>query len=638
MAHHYQARKAWSQYRTGYDRPKALQKDFSHGWKQGYFDTACGGNGAPPPVPPECYWKPFYQTPDGRHHVDAWYQGYQYGCIAADQDGVQQMAEIPTAPGLGAPPPRFWGAVPPPSPNGEEVIPAPQQEPIPAGPAIELPNANVPAPPAAPSQLASETTAPAVSAPPAPPTPASAMPDQPQHTIEPTPAPPIAVQSPAKPIVALPKVNAPAWPAAAVPAQSAPQPAAAPAPSAPSPPVVAQTAPVPASPVQAAPSSPVAAQPMPLPALATPAPSRPEPTRQPAAAIVVRGATKPDMDVKTPLPAVTEPAGPIAVLPPKSTPKTAAVPAPPAVADAPSRQPESRPAIENQPEAPAVSGRPPRRVALVPTITEPARPLSATPPKSAPSVVAAPAPPPAIEASSSAPQPEPATRRDTATSIVIRPAKKPAAEPRVAVEPAEPEPSMPEPELADSGPDGSQDDFGPSELPEEDAEAAGEVDAGPPLVAAESTEDEDAQPAGEQPGLAPTAAPGLMSRLRAATIEPAASAMARSTPPPAGAERMPAAAADQPTAEIPEVVAPVDQEAARLARTRTSTRFARRLIAQTPAAAEAPVDASSVEMAQPAPREAQAVERAPREGVTAVMTLQVRSTESVAAKTTVRFR
>ena len=130
LAHHYQAHQAWKAQKGGITRRGCGEKDFACGWKQGYFDAACGSNGAPPPVPPECYWKPFFQTPEGRKQVDAWYEGYHYGVIAADQQNAGELARIPTAPGLGSPP-APWLTLPP---TVDVPMEVPGQEPLPAPP------------------------------------------------------------------------------------------------------------------------------------------------------------------------------------------------------------------------------------------------------------------------------------------------------------------------------------------------------------------------------------------------------------------------------------------------------------------------------------------------------------------------
>jgi hypothetical protein len=47
-------------------------------------------------MPPRCYWKHCYQNCEGRQKIDAWYQGYAHGAMAAEEDGVYASSVIPT--------------------------------------------------------------------------------------------------------------------------------------------------------------------------------------------------------------------------------------------------------------------------------------------------------------------------------------------------------------------------------------------------------------------------------------------------------------------------------------------------------------------------------------------------------------
>ncbi len=120
-------------------RPRRPGKNTSRGWAAvktampilptaGSWATSirrAAATSTPPPVPPERYWKPYYQTPEGRKRVEAWYEGYHYGAIASEQDSAPELARIPTAPGLGAPPPQFLLPPPPTAVPAEEVLPNP---------------------------------------------------------------------------------------------------------------------------------------------------------------------------------------------------------------------------------------------------------------------------------------------------------------------------------------------------------------------------------------------------------------------------------------------------------------------------------------------------------------------------------
>ena len=107
MTHRYQACRAWRHHAHDCD-PGEYPHDFAAGWKEGYLAVSSGSSGEIPPVPPEEYWKDRFRTPEGRVRVDSWFSGYQCGAIAADKDGVGQLAYIPVAPGAYQPAPPIW--------------------------------------------------------------------------------------------------------------------------------------------------------------------------------------------------------------------------------------------------------------------------------------------------------------------------------------------------------------------------------------------------------------------------------------------------------------------------------------------------------------------------------------------------
>jgi hypothetical protein len=65
-----------------------LTSDFRYGFQQAYVDSAMGGNGVVPPVPPEKYWAAYYRAPVGRSRARDWYRGYQHGLQYAYYDGI----------------------------------------------------------------------------------------------------------------------------------------------------------------------------------------------------------------------------------------------------------------------------------------------------------------------------------------------------------------------------------------------------------------------------------------------------------------------------------------------------------------------------------------------------------------------
>ena len=91
------AQKAWGHWSWCYgnlDHPT----HFARGFKAGYRDILEGGSGCQPTLPPECYWKPCFQTPAGRCKTYAWFDGFSHGALAAKQDGYGGLGEIPISP------------------------------------------------------------------------------------------------------------------------------------------------------------------------------------------------------------------------------------------------------------------------------------------------------------------------------------------------------------------------------------------------------------------------------------------------------------------------------------------------------------------------------------------------------------
>ncbi|MEI7700734.1 MAG: hypothetical protein WCK86_13125, partial [Planctomycetia bacterium] len=59
------SQKAWGQWSWCYD-DLDHPSDFSCGFKAGYRNILEGGSGCQPTLPPRQYWKPCYETPNGR--------------------------------------------------------------------------------------------------------------------------------------------------------------------------------------------------------------------------------------------------------------------------------------------------------------------------------------------------------------------------------------------------------------------------------------------------------------------------------------------------------------------------------------------------------------------------------------------
>jgi hypothetical protein len=97
IRNHCLAQSAWGEWSWCYDDLNE-PFHFACGFKAGYRNILEGGNGCQPTLPPKCYWKPKYQSPDGRCKINAWFDGYSHGALAAQQDGYGSLQEIPMSP------------------------------------------------------------------------------------------------------------------------------------------------------------------------------------------------------------------------------------------------------------------------------------------------------------------------------------------------------------------------------------------------------------------------------------------------------------------------------------------------------------------------------------------------------------
>ena len=126
VTHRYQAYRAWRHHSHDCDTGD-YPHQFAAGWKEGYVAITSGSSGEIPPVPPEEFWKDRFRTVEGRGRVDAWYSGYQCGVMAADKDGVAQLAHIPVGPGMNHTMPPIWEpgewkrSSPTPTPDPEQL-------------------------------------------------------------------------------------------------------------------------------------------------------------------------------------------------------------------------------------------------------------------------------------------------------------------------------------------------------------------------------------------------------------------------------------------------------------------------------------------------------------------------------------
>jgi uncharacterized protein YceK len=91
------AQVAWNEWSWCYD-DLDHPFHFAKGFKAGYKDILNGGKGCQPTLPPKCYYKSCYRSPEGRCKVNAWFDGFLHGVLAAQQDGAGAWSQIPLSP------------------------------------------------------------------------------------------------------------------------------------------------------------------------------------------------------------------------------------------------------------------------------------------------------------------------------------------------------------------------------------------------------------------------------------------------------------------------------------------------------------------------------------------------------------
>ncbi|MFO0999262.1 MAG: hypothetical protein U0936_02915 [Planctomycetaceae bacterium] len=91
------AQKGWRNWASCYENVN-YKLHFSNGFRDGYTNILEGGKGCQPTLPPRCYWKPQFQTPEGRARTNAWFDGFSHGAVAAQQDGFGSLQQLPISP------------------------------------------------------------------------------------------------------------------------------------------------------------------------------------------------------------------------------------------------------------------------------------------------------------------------------------------------------------------------------------------------------------------------------------------------------------------------------------------------------------------------------------------------------------
>jgi hypothetical protein len=93
------AERAWLRCRSTYNDVEC-RRDFGKGFRDGYVAVASGGSTCQPAMPPRSYWHFQYQNPEGQERMLAWFNGYSYGALYAEQEGISDWSRVVTAPTL----------------------------------------------------------------------------------------------------------------------------------------------------------------------------------------------------------------------------------------------------------------------------------------------------------------------------------------------------------------------------------------------------------------------------------------------------------------------------------------------------------------------------------------------------------
>lgn len=69
--------------------------DMHDGFMAGFtYLVKRGGDGEPPPVPPSCYWKESFRSPEGQARVQNWFSGYRLGTQVAREGHYRDLQVV----------------------------------------------------------------------------------------------------------------------------------------------------------------------------------------------------------------------------------------------------------------------------------------------------------------------------------------------------------------------------------------------------------------------------------------------------------------------------------------------------------------------------------------------------------------
>jgi hypothetical protein len=75
---------------------RAHGDDFQAGFFAGFaYWVKRGGDGEPPPVPPESYWRESYRSPSGQAQIQDWFEGYRLGTRTAREGHYREQQLVP---------------------------------------------------------------------------------------------------------------------------------------------------------------------------------------------------------------------------------------------------------------------------------------------------------------------------------------------------------------------------------------------------------------------------------------------------------------------------------------------------------------------------------------------------------------
>jgi hypothetical protein len=90
------AEQNWKRTVCGSNEHEPHSEDYHAGFIEGFsYFVFRGGDGEPPPVPPQCYWKESFRTPEGQVRVQNWFNGFRVGAQTAREGNYRSLELLP---------------------------------------------------------------------------------------------------------------------------------------------------------------------------------------------------------------------------------------------------------------------------------------------------------------------------------------------------------------------------------------------------------------------------------------------------------------------------------------------------------------------------------------------------------------